>query len=57
MTRPPFDLEMDALNGPRLRRLARAMQLTELLRDWMLQYDAYQTDTDVRENSATRMRF
>lgn len=56
MTRPPFDLEFDALDRPRLRRLAKAMQLTSVLDEWLRQYEAYQSNEDVRENAATRMR-
>lgn len=57
LTRPPFDLELDALDRPRLQRLADAMQVTPLLEAWTHQYDEYQADLDVRENSATRMQF
>ena len=57
MTRPPFDLEIAALNRPRLRRLAKAMQLTTVLDDWMRSYETYQSDEEVRENAAVRMRF
>jgi hypothetical protein len=57
MTRPPFDLDVGSLNMPRVRRVARAMQITQVLDDWMQQYEAFQADEDVRENSATRMRF
>ena len=56
MTRPPFDLEVASLNMPRLRRLAKAMQITALLDAWMRLYEAYQADHDVRENAATRLR-
>lgn len=56
MTRPPFDLEFEALDKRRLRRLAKAMQLTAVLDDWLRQYEAYQSSEDVRENAATRMR-
>ncbi len=57
MTRPPFDLELEALNMPRLKRLAKAMQITQQLRGWLDQYEQYQASEDVRENTATRMRF
>lgn len=57
MTRPPFDLEIDALDMRRVRRVAKAMEITPELDDWMRQYEEYQSDEDVRENSATRMRF
>jgi hypothetical protein len=57
MTRPPFDLQIESLSMPRLRRLANAMSLMPMLDDWLRQYEAYQASEDVRENSATRMRF
>lgn len=57
MTRPPFDLEIEALNTPRLRRIAKSMKIIPLLDDWLRQFDRYQADEDVRENTATRMRF
>jgi hypothetical protein len=56
LTRPPFDLDIAALNQPRLRRLAKAMALGTVLDDWMRAYDAYQSNEDVRENSAVRIR-
>ena len=56
MTRPPKDLELQALNTPRLRRLAGAMRMTDSLDRWIEEYHRYQSDVDVRENSATRMR-
>ena len=56
MTRPPFDLDIAALNQPRLRRLAKAMALGTVLDDWMRAYDAYQSNEEVRENSAVRIR-
>jgi transposase-like protein len=57
MTRPPFDLDIDALDGARTRRIAKSMGIKPLLDEWMKQYTQYQADADVRENSATRMRF
>jgi hypothetical protein len=57
MTRPPFDLEFTDLNKPRLKRLAKAMEMTPLLEQWAELYERYQADEDVRENTATRMRF
>lgn len=57
MTRPPFDLEIQALNMPRMKRVAKAMQLTTVLDAWLAQYEEYQSSKDVQENSATRMRF
>ena len=55
LTRPPFDLDVGALNRRRLSRLAKTMDLSAKLDDWLRQYDAYQADEDVRENSATRL--
>lgn len=57
MTRPPFDLEFEALDMPRLKRLAKAMQITLLLADWVDRYEQYQSSEDVQENTASRMRF
>ena len=56
MTRPPKDLELEALNTSRLHRLAKAMQMADALDRWIEEYQRYQSDVDVRENSATRMR-
>ncbi|WP_345798031.1 hypothetical protein [Castellaniella sp. MT123] len=56
LTRPPFDLDLAALNRRRLSRIAKAMGLSSLLNDWVRQYEAYQADKDVRENSATRLK-
>ena len=57
MTRPPFDLEMEALNTARLRRIMKSMGILPLLDEWLRQFAQYQADDDVRENAATRMRF
>jgi len=57
MTRPPYDLDLAALNMPRLRRVAKAMQITAALDDWLNHYEKFQADQDVQENSPTRMRF
>ena len=56
MTRPPFDLDIAALNPSRLRRLAKAMQMGEVLDNWRRAYDAYQASDEVRENAARRIR-
>lgn len=56
MTRPPYDIDVETLNAPRLFRLANTMGLTDLLNDWLAHYERYQADVDVRENSATRLR-
>jgi hypothetical protein len=47
---PPLDLELERLDGSRLRRLARAMELTEELAAWRARRRDYDTDPDVREN-------
>lgn len=57
LTRPPHDLDFDALDGERLQRLAQAMRLEALLNTWVEHDRRVQADEDVRENSATRMRF
>jgi hypothetical protein len=56
MTRPPFDLEVEALDAAKIERLAQNMGLERPLADWMAQYHAYQADEDVRENSSSRLR-
>jgi hypothetical protein len=47
---PPLDLELERLNASRLRRLARAMGLTEELAAWRARKRDYDTHPDVREN-------
>lgn len=56
MTPPPFDLEVEALDAGRLQRLAQSMGLELPLQEWIAQYQAYQVDEDVRENSSSRLR-
>lgn len=56
MTRPPFDLDLEALDRRRIARLAKNMDLTAKLADWMQQYEAYHADEEVQENSASRLR-
>ena len=56
LTRPPLDLDLGALNQRRLSRLAKTMNLTVPLKAWISQYEAYQSDVDVRSNISTRMR-
>ncbi|MFT4100233.1 MAG: hypothetical protein QM674_04170 [Burkholderiaceae bacterium] len=56
LTRPPFDLDLAALDRRRLNRTAKAMGLSERLEGWVRRYEAYQADEDVKENTATRMR-
>ena len=47
---PPLDLELKRLDAARLRRLARAMGLTEELAAWRVRKRDYDTHPDVREN-------
>jgi hypothetical protein len=47
---PPLDLELERLHASRLRRLARAMGLTEELADWRSRKRTHDTDPDVRAN-------
>ncbi len=47
---PPLDLEIERLDASRLRRLARAMGLTEALADWRARKRDYDAHPDVREN-------
>ena len=56
MTRPPYDLDIAALSMPRLRRIAKAMDLVAGLGLWMEQYRAYQSDKDVQDNAASGLR-
>jgi hypothetical protein len=57
MTRPPFDLDFDALDIRRLRRLAKRMRILELLESWREGWERYQDDTDVQNNSASLLGF
>ncbi|MFT3815748.1 MAG: hypothetical protein QM740_20670 [Acidovorax sp.] len=56
LTRPPFDVDLGALDQRRLSRLAKRMELSVRLDEWLRQYEAYQADEDVRENSAAKLR-
>lgn len=57
MTRPPFDLDLQALNKARLRRVAKAMNMLELLENWQAQWHRVQENSDVRDNSSARLGF
>jgi hypothetical protein len=57
LARPPFDLDLQALNKARLRRLAKNMGVTGLLDDWQTQWEDFQAAPDVRENSSSLLRF
>lgn len=56
LTRPPYDLDVASLDAARIERIARAMQVEELLAGWMSDYQLYQQDEEVRENSAKHLR-
>jgi pyridoxine 5'-phosphate synthase PdxJ len=49
---PPLDVELERLDGPRLRRLARSMELVEQLKAWQARKKHYDHDSDVRENAS-----
>lgn len=49
---PPLDVEIECLSGPRLRRLARSMDLTGQLQAWQARKKQYNLDPDVRENAS-----
>jgi hypothetical protein len=51
MTRPPFDLDFEALDLRRLRRLAKRMGILELFDSWRARWERYQKDPDVQSNS------
>lgn len=51
---PPLDIELDKLNMPRLRRLAKAMGLGAALATFLSRKAGYDNDPDVRANAATR---
>ena len=53
MTRPPFDLDLQALNEARLRRLARNMNMLELLEQWQAEWHRFQEHPDVQDNMST----
>ena len=49
---PPLDLEIERLDTPRLRRLARSMNLVEELKVWQVRKRKYDADPDVKANSS-----
>lgn len=53
MTRPPLDIDVEGLDRAKLKRLARRMEMLPLLDDWLAQRERYQSDPDVRDNTAT----
>lgn len=56
MTRPPFDLDLGALDLGRVKRLAKGMRISEAWEAWLGDYERYQADEEVRENSSLRLR-
>jgi hypothetical protein len=56
MTRPPFDLDFEALDSRRLRRLSKRMGMLELLDTWREQWEQYQGDPDVQSNSSSVLK-
>lgn len=49
---PPLDVEIERLDGARLRRLARSMELVGQLKAWQARKKQYDLDPDVRENAS-----
>ena len=39
MSEPPLDMDLTILNAQRLKRLSRAMKLSEVLEGWLLRAD------------------
>jgi len=51
---PPLDIELDKLNMPRLRRLAKAMGLGIAIAGYLSRKTTYDNDPDVQANASTR---
>ena len=51
---PPLDIELDKLNMPRLRRLAKAMGFGTALAGYLSRKSNYDNDPDVQANASTR---
>lgn len=49
---PPLDVELERLDGPRLRRLAKSMDLVEQLKAWQARKKYYDLDPEVRDNAS-----
>ena len=49
---PPLDVEIERLNGPRLRRLALSMECVEQLKAWQARKKQYDLDLEVTENAS-----
>jgi hypothetical protein len=50
---PPLDIELDKLNMPRLRRLAKAMGLGTAIAGYLSRKTTYDNDPDVQANAST----
>jgi hypothetical protein len=53
LSSPPLDIDLDKLNLPRLRRLAKAMGISSLFTDYLASKSAYDKDPDVLANTST----
>ncbi|MGO8859086.1 MAG: hypothetical protein ACLQO1_25820 [Steroidobacteraceae bacterium] len=51
---PPLDLALDRLNLPRLKRLAKAMDLRAALEAYLSRKDIFDRDPDVQANNAVQ---
>ena len=51
---PPLDIDLDRLSLPRLRRLAKAMNLDNALATYLASKSNYDNDPDVQANASTR---
>jgi hypothetical protein len=51
---PPLDIDLDKLKMPRLRRLAKAMDLGTALASYLSRKTRYDNDPDVQANASTR---
>ena len=51
---PPLDIDLDLLSLPRLRRLAKAMNLGKALADYLERKTSHDNDPDVQANASTR---
>lgn len=50
---PPLDIDVKRLDPRRLKRLAKGMRLQDQLVSWLEQWNAYQRDEQVRDNSSS----
>lgn len=56
MTRPPYDLDLRALDARRLHRLVKSMAVEAKFAAWVEAWERYQQAEDVQENSAPQLR-